>query len=378
MVVPPSFITLHSTILQVYKYSTISQPPMFSSKKREAAPALPDDGKTFVMPSEDGVLHESTWLQWPHNFGWDKQHVKRLEPIWIQMTISLCKDEKVYIIVYNESEKERITTLLKNSLVVDMTQVSFFTWPTNDVWVRDSGPIFVFDDERRLAVTDWEFNGWGKKSKFDKCNRIPREVASQLGIPVYSIPMVNEGGSIEIDGRGTLMAKRSSILNKNRNPGWNQQDVEQYFGKYLGVVNFIWLDGKKGGDITDDHIDGTARFANGDTIVTFRREDHQDPSEYDVLANAKDAHGEPYRLVHLPLTTKTIEKVRDHGIYTNFYVGNGVVLMPTYNDPNDDVAKHIFANLYPQRQIVGIDAVELYKDGGLLHCVTQQQPAINI
>jgi agmatine deiminase len=351
---------------------------MFRSKQREAVPALPEDGKTFVMPSEDGVLHEATWLQWPHNFGWDKQHVKRLEPIWIQMTISLCKDEKVHIIVYNESEKERIAALLlKNTQDGDMTQISLFAWPTNDVWVRDNGPIFVFDDDGRLVVTDWGFNGWGGKSKFDKCNQIPHKVASQLGIPVYSIPMVNEGGSIEIDGRGTLMAKRSSILNNNRNPGWNQQDMERYFGKYLGVVNFIWLDGKKGGDITDDHIDGTARFANGDTIVTFRREDHKDPSEYDILANAKDAHGEPYKLVHLPLTTKKIEKVRDYGIYTNYYVGNGVVLMPTYNDPNDAIAKQIIANLYPQRHVVGIDAVELYKDGGLLHCVTQQQPAIH-
>ena len=349
---------------------------MFRSKKRDSVPPLPEDGKKFIMPSEDGVRHEATWLQWPHNFGWDKHHVERLEPIWIQMTLSLHKDEKVHIIVCNESEKERIATLLKSNHV-DMSQIDFCVWPTNDVWVRDSGPIFVFDDERKLAVMDWEFNGWGRKVKYDKCNQIPAKVASRLGVPVYSIPMVNEGGSIEIDGRGTLMAKRSSILNKNRNPGWNQQDAEQYFRKYLGVVNFIWLDGQKGGDITDDHIDGTARFANGDTIVTMYRQDHIDPREYNVLANAKDAHGQPYKLVHLPLTTQKIDKVKDYGIYTNYYVGNGVVLMPTYNDPNDAKAKQILAGLYPQLQVIGIYSVELYKDGGILHCVTQQQPAIN-
>ena len=171
--------------------SKIPEAPMFRSKKRASVPPLPEDGKTFVMPSEDGVRHEATWLQWPHNFGWDKHHVKRLEPIWIQLTLSLHKDEKVYIIVYNESEKERIDTLLK-SHHVDMSQIAFYVWPTDDVWIRDSGPIFVFDEKGKLAVTDWQFNGWGGKAKYRKCNQIPAKVASQLGVPVYSIPMVNE------------------------------------------------------------------------------------------------------------------------------------------------------------------------------------------
>ena len=187
---------------------------------------------------------------------------------------------------------------------------------------------------------------------------------------------MNEGGSIEIDGRGTLMAKRSSILNKNRNPGWTQEDAERYFTRYLGVVNFIWLDGKKRGDITDDHIDGTARFANGNVIVTFHRNDYEDPREYDVLVAAKDVHGKQYKIVCLPITTKKIAKLNDYGIYTNYYVGNGVVLMPTYNDASDAFAKQILADLYPDRTVVGILSTELYKDGGILHCVTQQQPAI--
>lgn len=347
---------------------------MFQFKQRKSkVPTLPNDGKTFVMPSEDGVRHEATWLQWPHDFGWDKNHVKRLEPIWIQVTRALHKDEHVFIIVYNESERDRILGLLKTSKV-DMAKVQFFVFPTNDVWVRDNGPIYVFDEVGQLVVTDWEFNGWGRKVRYDKCNQIPSLVGRQLGLPVYSVPMVNEGGSIELDGRGTLMAKRSSILNKNRNPGWTQRDVERYFHKYLGATNYIWLDGNSAGDITDDHIDGTARFANGNTIVTFSREDHEDPREYNVLANAKDVEGNPYRLVHLPLTTRKIQKLKDYGIYTNYYVGNGVVLVPSYNDPNDAIAENVLAELYPDRKIVNIDSAELYKDGGILHCVTQQQP----
>lgn len=342
--------------------------------RRKEVPQLANDGKRFVMPAEDEVKHAATWLQWPHDFGWDKRHVQRLEPIWVEMTIALSKDEKVSIIVYNEAEKERIATLLE-SKNVEMHQIDFYVWPTNDVWVRDNGPIFVYDqDDGSLAITDWGFNGWGKKAKYKECNEIPSLVASALNLPLYSIPMVNEGGSVEIDGRGTMMAKRSSILNRNRNPGWTQEDAEAYFSKYLGVVNFIWLDGIKGGDITDDHIDGTARFANGKTIVTFHRKDHENPREYDALVNAKDVDGKPYKIVCLPVTTRKIPKLKDYGIYTNYYVGNRVILMPTYDDPNDAVAEQVLATLYPGKRVVGIDSVELYKDGGILHCVTQQQP----
>lgn len=347
---------------------------MFQRKTTFQVPPLPNDGKRFRMPAEE-ARHTATWLQWPHNYGWDKRHVERLEPIWIDMTVALHNDERVCIIVYNEYERERVRDLLTRKSV-NMSQVDFCAWPTNDVWVRDSGPIFVIkESDGSLAITDWKFNGWGKKAKYKECNEIPSLVAAQLNLPVYSVPMVNEGGSIEVDGRGTLMAKRSSILNKNRNPGWTREDAERYFTRYLGVTNFIWLDGKKGGDITDDHIDGTARFAHGDAIVTFYRKDFEDPREYDILAAAKDVNGKPYRIVSLPVTTKKIAKLNDYGIYTNYYVGNGVLLMPTYNDPSDAIVKQILEDLYPERNVIGILSTQLYKDGGILHCVTQQQPA---
>jgi agmatine deiminase len=151
--------------------------------------------------------------------------------------------------------------------------VDFYTWPTDDVWVRDNGPIYVFDESDQLHVTDWGFNGWGKRYGYKMSNMIPKLVASALNLPCTTIPMINEGGAVELDGNGTLMAKRSSILNRNRNPGWTQEDAEAYFRGYLGATNFIWLPGAKGQDITDDHIDGTARFADENTIVTFYRKD---------------------------------------------------------------------------------------------------------
>lgn len=217
--------------------------------------------------------------------------------------------------------------------------------------------------------------------------------------------MVNEGGSIEVDGRGTLMAKRSSIINNNRNPGATQADVEAYFRRYFGVTNFIWLDGTPGLEITDDHIgkhmaascccrwkdyhvltaipclddippDGTARFAHGDTIVTLEKQDFIVPSEYDVLTQATDVDGKPYKIVHLPLTSKKIAGLGEHGLYINYYVGNEVVVFPIFQDPNDQMAIDITRALYPGKTVVPIDFTELYMDGGLAHCVTMQQPAL--
>jgi agmatine deiminase len=186
--------------------------------------------------------------------------------------------------------------------------------------------------------------------------------------------MVNEGGSIEVDGRGTLMAKRSSILNNNRNRGATQHEVEQYFRRFLGVTNFIWLDGTPGLEITDDHIDGTARFANGDTIVTHRRKDFIEPTEYDVLVDATDANGQRYKIVHLPITVNKVPQAREYGIYINYYAGNNVVVLPKFNDPSDDVAAEVMRQVYPNKDVVQIDFTELYVDGGLVHCVTMQQP----
>ncbi len=329
------------------------------------------DGEMYTFPSEEDK-HEGTWLQWPHNYGWDKHHVKRYERIWVEMTAALHNGEKVHIIAYNNNEKQRIEKLLINK-GLNMGQIDFFVWRTDDVWVRDNGPIFTYDAKDNLVVQDWKFNGWGNKSEYQNDNAIPKKVGEALNLKVVNVDMVNEGGSVELDGNGTLMAKRSSILNNNRNRGWTQKDAEDYFRKYLGVTNFIWLDGVKGQDITDDHIDGTARFANGNTIVTYSKEDSQ-PGEYDILKSAKNVDGKRYKIVELPYSYRRIKGYE--GSYINYYVGNDVVLVPNYNDPMDEVANAKIQTLYPNRKVVGIVVNELYKDGGMIHCVTQQQPAV--
>ena len=322
------------------------------------------------------ILNVSQY-QWPHDYGWDPRHVDRYEESWVQLTEALHSGEVVNIIAYNRREKKRVRSLLQDR-GLDMSQINLYRYPTDDVWIRDNGPMFVFNDSGDLVVEDWGFNGWGGDADWWFDDYIPKDVGYELDLDVKVVSMVNEGGSIEVDGRGTLMAKRSSILNRNRNPGLKQIEAEDYFRRYFGVTNFIWLDGTPGLDITDDHIDGTARFANKDTIVTHEPGDMHEPSEYDVLINAKDANGKPYKIVTLPLTRNVVPGTGGFkGLYINYYVSNDVVIVPAYNDPNDSVAKDVLQGLYPGKAMVLIDFTELYVDGGVVHCVTKEQPLVS-
>ena len=325
----------------------------------------------YTMPAED-INHEGTWLQWPHNKGWDNNHLSRYEAIWVAMTKALHTGEKVHIIVYDETAKNNVTTLLTNE-GLDMSQIDFLVAKTDDVWARDNGPVFVYDQNDKLTILNWTFNGWGNKADYQKDNKIPTLVSEGMGISAVNLDLTLEGGAIEVDGKGTLMAKRSSILNNNRNPNITQAQVEAYFKTYLGTTNFIWMNGVKGQDITDDHIDFTARFANETTIV-YTHPDFLSNGELEILQQARNANGEPYTLVELPITAENMAGVNISGVYTNFYVGNSVVIVPNFNNVKDAEANAIIQDIYPNKTIVGIDIRELYKDGGGIHCVTQQQP----
>lgn len=332
----------------------------------------PTDVVTYTMPSEEAA-HEGTWLQWPHKYTYGEETPDRYDPIWIEMTKALHTGEIIHIVAYNEAEKNRITQLL-NAVNVDMSQIDFLIKKTEDVWVRDNGPIFVQDENNHLMITNWEFNGWGGKYKFEYDNQIPTHVSNAIGISKIDVDMVLEGGAIEVDGHGTFMATRSSILNDNRNPGLTQAEAEVFFKHYLGVTNFIWLEGIAGQDITDMHIDGIARFVGNHTIATYPKEFVENYgedvmiSDYKVLETAKNANGEPYTIVELPIA------IQSEGSYLNYYVGNEVVIVPNYNESTDAEANAIIQGLYPEREVIGIIVSELWADGGALHCVTQQQP----
>ncbi len=349
---------------------------LIASCTKDVAPtpiSTPENVVVYTMPGEEAV-HEGTWLQWPHKYTNGQQHQDRYDPIWVAMTKALHTGEIVHIVAYDQTEQTRITQLLTQA-GVDMAQIDFLIAKTNDVWVRDNGPIFVRDENDNVLITNWEFNGWGGKEAYAHDNLIPAYVSAALGVSKVDVNMVLEGGAIEVDGHGTLMATRSAILNSNRNPGLTQEQAEAFFKHYLGATNFVWLDGIAGLDITDMHIDGVARFVGNHTIATYSKEVIEAYSggamlkDYEVLQTARNAAGASYTLVELPFATQS------EGSYLNYYVGNEVVVVPNFNEPTDAEANAIIQGLYPNRTVVGINVLELWKDGGAIHCVTQQQPA---
>ena len=345
----------------------------------------------YTMP-EESEPHEGTWLQWPHQYQYGVAYRNSLDATWITMTQELVTSEKVHIIAYNQTEKDRIIGLLDDASI-PLTNVDFKIYKTDDVWIRDNGPIYAKDKNGNLVIQDWGFNGWGEKTDelsglpigFSNCNTIPSKIATDQGktlIDINSI-MTNEGGSVVIDGNGTLIACKSSILNSNRNPGMTKAQAEAIFTKYLGVTNFIWLDGQAGIDITDQHIDGFAIFGNQNTIVTMEQNDllNYDVKQSDInkLYSAKKKDGTAYTFLKVPLTQSNVVTTNGtnlgyKGSYINYYIANNKVLVPNYNDPNDAVANGIIQTLYPTRTVVGIDVRNLYENGGMVHCVTQQQP----
>ena len=346
----------------------------------------------YTMP-EESETHEGTWLQWPHQYQYGTAYRNSLDATWVAMTSALVSSEKVHIIAYNQTEKDRIIALL-NAQNVPLTNIDFKIYKTDDVWVRDNGPIYVRDKTGNLVIQDWGFNGWGNKIdtqsgqviQSSNCNTIPSKIATDQGKALVDINliMINEGGAVEIDGNGTMMATKSSIINNNRNPNMSQAQAEVIFKKYLGVTNFVWLDGQAELDLTDQHIDGFAKFGNATTIVTMEQNNLLDydvkQSDINKLYAAKNKNGTAYTFLKVPLTQNNVVTTNGtnlgyKGSYVNYYIANNKVLVPNYNDPNDAVANAIIQTLYPTRTVVGIDVRNLYENGGMVHCVTQQQTA---
>ena len=349
----------------------------------------------FHMPAE-WEEHEGTWLQWPHNDTFEGNQIW-LEHIWLAMTIALHEHETVHIIVTDESKRDHLQAQIiyysLNERAIDVHII-----PINDVWVRDNGPIFLVNERGDLAGTDWNFNGWGERYSFEKDCKVSASIAAQLSIPLYTPPIVAEGGGIEVNGKGTMIATRTSIINPNRNPGKTQDEIETALKQYLGLKHIIWLSGAPKefcdavGDDTDFHIDGSARFVDESTVLYTWTDDTTDPNYPFLLKHKQELEskvtgsGKPLTLVPLLIpknisyttrfraTRPPFESKLSLAIYTNYYVANGVVLVPVYGDVNDAVAKSIIAEHFPGREIIGIPAQGVAELGGMMHCVTQQQP----
>ena len=337
----------------------------------------------YTMPDESAT-HEGTWLQWPHQYQYGATYRNRLDATWVTITKELVTSERVHIIAYDQIEKDRIINLL-NASSVALANIDFKIYKTDDVWVRDNGPIYALDKNGNLVVEDWGFNGWGNKAQYSNCNEIPTKIGADQSKTVIDINhvFINEGGAVEIDGNGTLLATKSSILNTNRNSGVTQAKAEEIFKKYLGVTNFIWLNGVAGLEITNQHIDGFARFGNKKTIVTMAQNDLLNydviQTDIDKLYAAKNKNGVAYAFLKLPLTQNNVvttygTNLGYKGSYVNYYIANTKILVPNYNDVNDALANAKIQTLYPSKTVVGVDVRNLYANGGMVHCVTQQQP----
>ncbi len=370
------FILLSITFLQVAC-------EINSNQNDNSNPTTSSVKVIFTMP-EESEPHEGTWLQWPHEHQYGIDYRNYLDNTWVDMTRALVQSENVHLVVYDDVEKNRVTALL-NGAGISLAKIDFRIYQTDDVWARDNAGIFVRDSTGKLLIEDWGFNGWGKKTEFTKCDAVPAKMAQDLNMEKVDLNsvMINEGGSVEIDGHGALMACKSSILNSNRNPNMSQAQAEEIFTKYLGATHFIWLNGKAGREITDMHIDGFARFGNSSTILTMSESDLQEweipQDDITKLLSAKNKEGIAYKIVTLPLTKENVitaygKDLGFKGSYVNYYIANTRVLVPNYNDPNDATANDLIQSLYPTRTVVGIDVRNLYENGGMIHCVTQQQP----
>ncbi len=336
----------------------------------------------YYMP-EETAPHEGTWLQWPHNELYGPFYRDDVESTWVAMTEALHTGEKVHIVVYDSTEYNHVISVLNNASI-PLTNIDFFIMETDDVWVRDNGPMFVYDNNDDLHILDWGFNGWGNDAPYSKCDQVPNKIATETGLNVVDLSaMILEGGAIEHDGHGTMMATRSSVTHSSRNPGLTEPQIEDYLTTYMGIENFIWLDGEYGQEITDMHIDGVMKFANDSTIVTMTPADLQywglSQADIDTLFAAKNKSGIAYQMVIIPLTQNNVSNTFGNnlgykGSYANYYIANDVVLVPFYGDPNDNVALNIIQNIYPNKTAVGINVQNIYEYGGMVHCITQQQP----
>ncbi len=352
---------------------------------------------TFRMPAE-WEPHKAVWLQWPHeSMRRNPGYQLKLEWIWIAMTQAMQPHVIVRIVVGDEAQRDHVDRQLRH-YGIESGNIEIHIQLINDVWMRDNGPVFVVDDQGQVAVTDWNFNGYGAKSKDrHRDAAIPATLAGQLNMPHFKAPLTTEGGAVEVNGSGTFMATKSSIIDPNRNPGMSQAEIERGLGDYLGVSNFVWLSGAPTeacldfGDGTDWHVDIAARFTPEDAVLYCWSEDDNDPrvpylkQHRMELEQAADERGRPLITCPLPqpmmLSVNQIEfsgglspgQLTD-AAYTNYLVTNGVVLVPVYGRPEDQEAKAIIAEHFPGREIIGIPTLTLTEEGGAIHCVTQQQP----
>ncbi len=352
-----------------------------------------------LMPAEFDP-HTSVWLAWPTD---DITFINRLPQVReavARMIRALRGSERVELLVADENIYREAKEFLKKRLD-DFSHLTFHTIPYIDVWIRDYGPLFILQRPRggkkqSLAMVDWQYNAYGKADEWYfgpliKDDRIPKLVNAFLKLTRLEPGIVLEGGAIDVNGRGLCLTTEECLLNPNRNTGMTQEMMEQYLKDYLGIEKTIWLKRGLVNDHTDGHVDEVARFVNPTTVVCALEDNPADENYAILLENhrmltaATDHNGDPLTVITLPMPHMKYtdqEKIKYEKSdkapvsYANFYIGNTVVLTPTFHDPNDESALRILRSVFPSRRIIPIECHDLIYGGGGIHCITQQQPAL--
>ncbi len=336
----------------------------------------------FRMPAE-WEPHEATWLAWPYNLETWEGHLEGAEDAFAQFIEVLTQAEIVHLLVPSAEGEERAQRKLRGRKIL-RENLHFHRIETGDVWFRDFGPTFITKgegDRREVAWTKWKYNALGNKwPDLLMGNEVPDNMPLQK-FQRFDADIVLEGGSIDVNGSGSLLTTESCLLNPNRNPTLTRRELEQRLQDFLGVTNILWLQEGIAGDDTDGHIDDITRFVGPDTVVTVLEEDTEDKNfaalqeNYQRLQSMKNERGENLRIVTLPMPRPFIvDGRRMAASYANFYIANAGVVVPLYNQPSDTIALETLGNLFPKRKIVGIDCRELIVGCGSLHCISQQQP----
>jgi agmatine deiminase len=329
--------------------------------------------------------HAATWLSWPHKEASWPGKINLIYPSYCRFIQAVAENEPVHINVVDEAMKIFATEKLE-SISTNMERVKFFTHPTNDAWCRDHGPAFLInpDAAQPKIIVDWNYNAWGNKyPPFDLDDRIPTLIATAYEIPVLYPEIIMEGGSVDFNGRGTLITSESCLLNQNRNPMLSRSGIEAYLEAYYGVDQVLWVKDGIVGDDTDGHIDDTVRFVNEDTVITVVEENKSDenyPILQQILSDLKTMrllNGKQLNIIELPMPDKIIyEDQRLPASYANFYIANGLVVVPTFRGSKDDLAVRIIQEAFPERKVIGIDSLDIIWGLGSFHCLSQQEPYV--
>ena len=344
----------------------------------------------FSMPAE-WEQHEATWLGWPHNPSDWPDKLDTIRWVYGEMVRKISAGELVRLLVAGKAE-EKLARRYLSRAGCDLKRVQFIAYPTNRGWMRDSGPIFVRRQGRKAetAIVHFHFNAWAKYSDWQKDRRVPELAGKLLRKSLFNAEhngkdFVIEGGGIEVNGRGTVLTTEECYLDPKvqvRNPGLGRKEFEQALEKYLGVKNVLWLVAGPVGDDTHGHIDDICRFVDAKTVVLIKETNTKDANykplaeNWERIQELRLEDGSRPQVVPLPMPAPIyFDGYRLPASYANFYISNAAVLVPTFNDPNDRVALGVLGELFKDRPVCGIHAVDLVLGFGTLHCLTQQQPA---